>query len=541
MKPCTIPFDLPYCEITSVRGTATGIEIQARMNRLPGVCPQCGQLSDDIHGYYGRTLLDLPIAQLSVRIKLRVRRYRCRTSSCARQTFNQQLPGFIEPYQRLTNRLLTSLYHIAQATSGQAGARLAGKLVMPTSGSTLLRIVRRFPESDGELPRVLGVDDWAIRKGCRYGTILVDLERHRVVDLLPDRTAATLKAWLQAHSDVESVARARSLEYALGISEGAPGAVQVADRWHLLKNLGEATERALQELYPRLKKRVTDDQTPATASSGALRENFPRGQAAERARQERRLKRMKRYELIRYLSANGLSQRRIASLLNISRGTVIRYARAETFPERASGSRRASILDPYLPYLESRFQAGCNNAHQHWREIVKQRYPGSPSQVRKWMRWRRKQPREQVPEAPITPSVPSAVVMLPSAKKLTRLLIRRPATLADDEQWLREHQCTIPEIATVEALVSTFQSIVRERLADMFEDWLTQCRGSGIDTIVNFANSLAQDDVAVRAALETNWSNGQTEGQVNRLKLLKRQMYGRAKLDLLRRRVLYQA
>ena len=131
--------------------------------------------------------------------------------------------------------------------------------------------------------------------------------------------------------------------------------------------------------------------------------------------------------------------------------------------------------------------------------------------------------------------------MLPSAKKLTRLLIRRPATLGDDEQWLREHLCTIPEIATVEALVSTFQSIVRERLADMFEDWLTQCRGSGIDTIVNFANGLAQDDVAVRAALETNWSNGQTEGQVNRLKLLKRQMYGRAKLDLLRRRVLYQA
>lgn len=541
MKPCTIPFDLPFSEITSVKGTAVGIEIRARMFRLPGICPQCAQLSDDIHGYYERTLLDLPIAQLSVRIKLCVRRYRCQTSSCAQQTFGQRLPGFVEPYQRLSNRLLTRLYHIAQATSGQAGARLAGKLAMPTSGSTLLRIVRRYPESGRELPRVLGVDDWAIRKGRCFGTILVDLERHRVVDLLPDRTAATLKEWLQTQSDVEWVARDRSLEYALGISQGAPRAVQVTDRWHLLKNLGEAAERALQELYPRLKERVTDDQTSAAAGSGALRGNFPRREADERARQERRLKRIKRYELIRYLSVSGLSQQRIASLLNISRGTVIRYARAETFPERESGSRRASILDPHLLYLESRYQAGCNDARQLWREILRQGYPGSPSQVRKWMQWRRKQPRERVLEAPATKAVPSAIVLLPSAKALTRLLIRRPATLAADDHRLRQHLCTIPEIATVETLVRTFQDIVRERLPEMLENWLSQCRGSRIDTFVHFADSLAQDGSAVRAALETNWSNGQTEGQVNRLKLLKRQMYGRANLDLLRRRVLYQA
>ena len=157
------------------------------------------------------------------------------------------------------------------------------------------------------------------------------------------------------------------------------------------------------------------------------------------------------------------------------------------------------------------------------------------------MQWRRKQPRERVLEAPATKAVPSAIVLLPSAKALTRLLIRRPATLAADDHRLRQHLCTIPEIATVETLVRTFQDIVRERLPEMLENWLSQCRGSRIDTFVHFADSLAQDGSAVRAALETNWSNGQTEGQVNRLKLLKRQMYGRANLDLLRRRVLYQA
>lgn len=537
MKPCTLPFDLPFCEIESVVRSAAGIEIRAQMVRLPGVCPRCKGLSRSIHGYYERTLLDLPVAQLGVRIKLRVRRYRCVTPTCDKQTFSQLLPSLMQPYQRVTNRLLISLYHIAQTAGGQAGARLAYKLAMPTSGSTLLRIVRRYPESDSELPRVLGVDDWAIRKGHRYGTILVDLEQHRVVDLLPDRTAATLKGWLQVHNGVEWVARDRSLEYALGISEGAPGAIQVADRWHLLKNLGEATERALQELYPRLQKRIVQDQATVPASDGSLRGTFPRGQPDGQARQERRLKRMRRYELIRYLSAHGLSQRRIANLLNISRGTVIRYARAETFPERNSGTRRPSILDPYLPYLESRFQAGCNNALQLWREIVEHEYPGSPSQVRKWMKWRRKQPKKREVDMP-TPS--TAILLLPSAKGLTRLLMQNPGSLNDNDGWLRKHLCTIPEIAMVEGLIGAFQTMVRDRQPDMFENWLKESGESQIESFMRFADSLVQDGAAVRAALETNWSNGQTEGQVNRLKLLKRQMYGRAKLDLLRRRVLYQ-
>lgn len=114
MKPCTVPFDLPFCEIISTVRTAGEIEICARMVRLPGVCPQCHQLSEHVHGYYERTLLDLPVAQLRVRIKLRVRRYRCLTSSCDQQTFSQRLEGFVRPYQRFTNRLLSSLYHIAR-------------------------------------------------------------------------------------------------------------------------------------------------------------------------------------------------------------------------------------------------------------------------------------------------------------------------------------------------------------------------------------------------------------------------------------------
>lgn len=227
-----------------------------------------------------------------------------------------------------------SPYHIAQAIGGQAGARLAGNLAMGTSGSTLLRLIRRRLETEPGKARILGIDDWAMKRSQRYGTILVDLEQHHVVDLLPDRTGLTLTPWLKEHHGVVITARDRSLEYALGIRESAPKAIQVADRWHPLKNLGEVTERALQELYPTLKKQVVAEEVPNPSATRSLRDAFPRTQSDELARQERWLKRWKRYELIRYFSANDLSQRRIAHPLNISRGTVICYTKAEVFPER---------------------------------------------------------------------------------------------------------------------------------------------------------------------------------------------------------------
>ncbi len=431
-----------------------------------------------------------------------------------------------------------SLYHIAQVVGGQAGARLAGKLAMPTSGSTLLRLIRRRPETGPDEPRILGIDDWAMRRGQRYGTILVDLEQRRVVDLLPDRTAATLTSWLKEHPGVAVTARDRSPEYALGIRDGAPEAMQVADRWHLLKNLGEVVEKALHELYPALKKQVVADKASNPSGTDSLRDAFPRTQTDERARQERRLKRRKRYELIRYFSASGLGQRRIARLLNVSRGTVIRYAKAEVFPERARNSQRPSILDPFLPYLESRFQAGGSNAHQLWREIKEQGYPGSKSQVSKWMAWRRHRPEEAVPAVT---DVRSPVVLLPSAKALRRLLLKQPDTLSAQEVWLLERLCAIPEIITVTTLATDFQEMVRHRQSDRLDDWLARCHESRLGAFARFADSLTQDYSAVEAALATHWSNGQTEGRINRLKLLKRQTYGRAKLDLLRQCVLYRA
>jgi transposase len=195
-------------------------------------------------------------------------------------------------------------------------------------------------------------------------------------------------------------------------------------------------------------------------------------------------------------------------------------------------------LDPFLPYLESRFQAGDSNAHQLWREIKEQGYPGSKSQVSKWMAWRRHRPEGAVPAVT---DVRPPVMLLPSAKALTRLLLKQPDTLSAQEVWLLEQLDAIPEIIAVKTLATDFQEMVRHRQSDRLGDWLTRCHESRLRAFARFADSLTQDYAAVEAALATHWSNGQTEGQINRLKLLKRQMYGRAKLDLLRQRVLYRA
>lgn len=289
---------VPDCRIEQITPDGpTHLRIAARSFRRARRCPDCGRTSRAVHSRYERRLADLPSLGHSVSVHLRVRRFYCRNTDCARQTFVERLPKLVAPFARRTDRLAAAQGQTGLALGGEASARLLARLSMPVSADTVLRLVKATPLPDQPAPRVIGVDDWAKRKGSNYGTIIVDLERHRVVDLLPERTAATLTDWLQQRPGIEVVARDRSSEYASGITVGAPTAVQVADRWHLLANMRQAIERWFSGARGRLQ-RLSGVQSTHGVLPVQRTGPFPRRALDRQAGLDSRARRIELYEEI---------------------------------------------------------------------------------------------------------------------------------------------------------------------------------------------------------------------------------------------------
>ena len=557
MPLLSVPFDLPGFRVEHLAYTDEDLVITAHATQATSICPDCGQHSARVHSHYRRVARDLPLVGRLVRLQLNVRRFRCSNEACPRRIFAERLPGLLPVQARRTVRLTAKLSRIGFGLGGEAGGRLASGFEMTTSPDTLLRLMRKHQPEPAPLPRVVGVDDWAFRKGSVYGTILVDLERHQTIDLLPDRSAETLAQWLRDRPGIEIISRDRSTEYARGAAEGAPQARQVADRWHLLHNLKQAVERMLLRRYARLRQLPTLPEAVHVGAHGCIRGAFPRTRGEQIASLESRQQRIARYEQVRSCEAEGMNIRQIARHLQISHNTVRKYVGQECFPERAQRPPAKSILDPYRTYLEGRLREGCENALQLWREIQAKGFPGTNRQVSKWMQPRRTRPapsgRKQhpfsdvqvtpgvIPEQRASSSVESGNIELPSYKQLAWLLMKAPDQFSAGEAELVQHIRQDPEIDQGYDLAQQFLALVHERDLQALDPWLERCAASRILILQNFATRLKLDYDAVQAALETSWSNGQTEGQVNRLKLIKRPMYGRAKFDLLRQRVLHAA
>jgi transposase len=503
-------------------------------------CPVCGTWSEAIHSLYQRTIADLPWGQQKVCLHLRVRKFFCRQPTCSRRVFTERLPAVVAPYQRRTRRLTEVVRLLAFALGGEPGARIVKRLGMATSPATLLRLIRRTPAVTAPTPRVLGVDDWAFRKGHRYGTILVDLEQHRIIEVLPARNAAPLVDWLQANPGVTIFSRDRAAAYAEAASKGAPQAVQVADRWHLLQNLVEALERCLVR-YGSALKAAMETATPAVGPPPGSddAELVPWQQRAEAVSEQKHAAKIERYEQVWSLRAAGFTILDIAQMVGVSRPTVYRYLAREAPPERPRFYHsQPHVLAPYEPYLIQRWTDGCRNRSRLFREI---RLRGYQHSARTVFHLIKRLEREQ-PE-PIAAPDRRRLARMPSARHVACLLVWRKDRLPEEEREYLQRLCDHePSIARAYELAQEFATMARERQGPgAFEAWLTIATASGIAELDRFARGLTGDQAAVEAGLSLEWSNGQTEGQVNKLKLLKRSMYGRANFDLLRLRLLHAA
>jgi len=498
-------------------------------------CPRCGQPSARVHSHYHRTLADLPWAGIPTHISLWSRRFFCDTADCPRRVFTERLPGVAAPHAHRTDRLRDWLVHTAFALGGKPGARLLRQLGIPVCGSTLLSYLRAQTLPAGPTPRIriLSVDDFAFRRGCTYGSILVDLERHQVIDLLPDRSGTGFAAWLTAHPGVELLSRDRSSEYAAAARHAAPQACQIADRFHLLRNLRDVVWRVFKR-HAKLVERVVAP-GPAGPVGCAVPSLTRLRLDREGTRERTRAEMAARFTAIQRFVQEGMSQAAIARTLGLNWQTVHKYAAYATPPERRHTSRQPSVFTPYQGYLLGRWASGCRNARQLWRELVAHGYPGSYRHVARLTGYLRHQERMGAG----LPSSPSG--MTPA--QATGLVVARPEKRTADENAVLERLGKLhPEMQVTLTLFASFAALVRERSpagpASRVEEWLAEARASPVPELAAFAVKLRQDLEAVLASFTLPYSQGQTEGQVNRLKLLKRSMYGRAKLDLLRQRML---
>jgi transposase len=470
-----------------------------------------------------RRLADVAVGGRKVLIRVTVRRFFCEEESCTARTFVEQIDGLTLRHARRSPPLRRMLEAIGLALCARAGARLAVQLGVAASRSGLLRLLRAMPDPPTPATRVLGVDDFAFKRGQVYGTVLIDCETRQVIDVLQSRDAAPLTDWLRSHPGTEIICRDRSSAYAEGARTGAPEAVQVADRFHLWMNLAAAVERCVARHKACLRTDLPTAETdPVSAVPAPEPAPGPTGRLAERRREQ--------HALVHDLLKQGRGIRQIALHLGWGRHTVQRYARAETWEQMHVGLRRprSSSLDPYKAHLLAGFTGRHGSIQALHREITAQGFTGSYSTVRDFLQ---SCPRpEQLP----LPAPP------PSVRRVTGWLCRRPENLSDgDAPALASLLDRCPELNAAHQLIREFATMLTKRTGDTkLIGWITAATASGLAGITTFAQHLNTDIDAVTAGLTMHWNSGPVEGNVNRIKMLKRQMYGRANFDLLRKRIL---
>lgn len=530
--------------LTVAVSDADEVVLNVEATRGSARCPACHRRSRHVHSHYARHIADQPIGDRRVAIRWRVRRFRCRVAECPRRTFAEQLPRLAARYARRSAPLEAQAQDIGLTLGGRPGERFARRRAIRISRTTLLRLVRRLPLPDAGAPTALGIDDFALRRGHRYGTVVVDLQAHRVVDVLPERTAETVVEWMAAREPPEVVCRDRGGAYADAARQAAPAATQIADRFHLACNGGAALERVLAR-HPAALRAATEPAGVSPVPGPETTAPPPAARDADDARERadpRRAYRRERYEEVVALHRAGWSITAIAARVGLCRPTVRKYVQADAFPGIAPRRTALRAGSAHAAYLRRRWGEGCRDAKALHKELRARGFDGSLRMVQRAVAgWRETLGRRgrRAPSARPGEQAASPRPRPLSPRQATWLLLRPVADLNNEERALRARLlASTPTIRLALTAVDAFRRLVRGRDRAALDPWLEGAEASAVPAIRTFAASIRRDYAAVAAALEYAWSSGQVEGQVTKIKLRKREMYGRAKLDLLRRRVL---
>jgi len=515
------------------------VTFRVRAKASDGECPACRRCSSRVHARYQRQLADLPIGGRRVQVIVHVRRFKCASPRCAQSTFSEQIPGLTTPFARRTPALTEVLADIALALAGRPGSRLAAKLAMPCCRDVLIRLIRAQPVPGAGHIGVLGVDDFAVRRGQSYNTILIDMATHRPVDVLPDRESGTLAAWLRGHPEVRTVCRDRAGAYAEGIRTGAPQAVQVADRFHLWKNLCEAAQKTVAAHHHCLR---------AAAAQAAPAEPEPAppeaGPSAPPGRTRRLAERTRaRYAEVQECLARGLSRAAAARELNLDIQTVRRFANA-TCAEELLGraEHRSTKIDPYIDLVNQRWNEGVTNAEAITAELRALGFKGDAQTVRRHL-----QPLRLPGTSPSHPDprrrhAAPAAPAVPKPRAVSKALLTHPGHLSEDDALIVKNATAgCAHLERLHQHVRTFAKIMAQRRGQELPAWLDAVEADDLPELRSLATGMRRDLTAVINGLTLEHSSGAVEGNVTRVKRLKRDGYGRANFDLLRAQILIAA
>jgi transposase len=500
-------------EVTDIEMIDEVLTITAVSIQVYPCCPLCGTPAMRVHSRYTRQVTDLPCSGQQVRLLVQVRKCFCQVPDCARKIFMERLTSFVEPWARVTRRLYQIVQILGLATGGRLGIRVTDRLGIQTTRHTILRRIMALPtEPIGQVSQI-GIDDFSFRRGRKFGTIVVDLQTHKMLDVLPDRTTDTSAAWMLLHPEIEIVSRDRGGDYAAAARKAAPQATQIADRFHIYKNLTEAVELTLARCRAEIRKGAFD----------ALSEEEKKGMeelrlptefvsvenwkpapdpCTERERLSRQAERQDRYAQVTTLRAQGLGNVEIARRVGLTARTLENWQK-KGFPGAGRRRKRPSLFDPYARYVLSRWEQGCTNGLQIYREIKEQGYTGTEKTVYRFLVPLRR--NQQIIQKAVAPHVPLQDF---SAKDAIWLFVRGPAKLDEKEQATLTAICQASETARITyQLVQEFRDMLHTRSGEKLDDWLSSVKVSQIRELQSFVAGVERDKSAVVAGLTLPQNN----------------------------------